>query len=70
MSVPRARRRPELVLRVPYEGDLRAWLDASTHGDEWRLVEWLANSPVLFAVSEYVVDLREELVDVLDRGRW
>lgn len=68
MSV-RPRRRAELRIRAPFEGDFRAVLIAESLGDEQRLVEWLANSGVLLDLADYVVDLREELIVLRDEGR-
>lgn len=69
MSVGRPRHRAELRLRVLFEGDLRAALVAETYEDERRLVEWLVNSSVLYALSDYAVDLRQQLLVLLDEGR-
>jgi hypothetical protein len=53
--------RPELVVRLPLEGEPQAWVLATSYEDASRLAVWLASSHALFDLAELALQIREEL---------
>jgi hypothetical protein len=63
MEAARMRAAPELVVRVPLEGDARIILDARTAEDELRLRAWLRYSSAFEALPAILARLLDDLDD-------
>jgi len=64
----RARPRPALAIRIPYEGVVQITLEADSHEDELRLRRWLRRSRSLAALPQVLERLLADL-DEFDRRK-